>query len=626
MTAPARYRQSSPDPYPTALTLAPTSAGRDWSDWVSATRTRNFLLGDPLLDWLDLYGEARGFVRDGQLEDYDPRTAFGPFLFEKGAAFEAAVVELLRKSCTIVRIAESARDSRDLEKVAATFSAMKDGVEVIHGAVLHDETTRTYGVPDLLVRADVLGRLFPTVYALELERAGGKGPAQSSRATAALGNGHHYRVVDCKFTTLGLLKSGELDNDGSARAYKGQLFLYNRMLGATQGFLPPAAFLLGRSWRKSKDRGEGCLERLAPVFQAGMLSKDESIADAVETAVSWVRRVRKEGAAWSALPTPTVPELRPNLCNDRDAPWSEVKSRIAKETHELTAMWYLGLDKRDGLLARTPPISRWDDPVLSADVAGVRGEVLAPRFDAILDVNRDREGSAVRPDRVTVHESEWRVPDALEFFVDFETVSDLDDDFSKLPARGGQPLIFMIGCAHVEDGQLRFQCFTADALTPESEGHVLDAWFAHMQEVRLRFALDGQPKVFHWSPAERTSLVTAYNSAQARHPEKRWSEPRWLDFLNQVVKAEPVVVRGALGFGLKAIGKALHSHGLIETEWTDGPTDGLGAMVGAWRAAVEAKERGVTLRQIALMQDIERYNEVDCRVMYEVINYLRQYH
>ena len=33
----------------------------DWHDWVSATRTRNHVLGDPLLDWLDLHGTPKGF-------------------------------------------------------------------------------------------------------------------------------------------------------------------------------------------------------------------------------------------------------------------------------------------------------------------------------------------------------------------------------------------------------------------------------------------------------------------------------------------------------------------------------------------------------------------------------------
>ncbi|MBI2755371.1 MAG: hypothetical protein HYX52_01550 [Chloroflexi bacterium] len=56
----------------------------------------------------------------------------------------------------------------------------------------------------------------------------------------------------------------------------------------------------------------------------------------------------------------------------------------------------------------------------------------------------------------------------------------------------------------------------------------------------------------------------------------------WFDLLTQMVRAEPVAVRGAFNFGLKSIVKGMHAAGLIETTWTDGPTDGLGAMIGAW--------------------------------------------
>jgi hypothetical protein len=619
VTAPGSLAHPAQPAHLHRLKLVGPSNERDWSDWVSATRTRNFILGEPLNDWLDLYGEAQGLRRD----DVDPCIDFGAFLFEKGAAFERAVVKLLGEQCDIVAIAESGRDARDLQKAQTTLAAMQAGVEVIHGAVLHDEASRTYGVPDLLVRGDVLERLFPGVFGLELERADGEGPPPSRLLAPALANGHHYRVVEIKFTTLHLSKSWELGNEGSERAYKAQLFLYNRALGAAQGLIPLAAFVLGRSWKKGKTRGGGCFERLAPAFQAARLSKEESVAEAADAAVAWVRRLRKEGAAWSPLPSATVPELRVNLKNSLDAPWHQARRQIARQTGELTALWYLGPDKRDALLERDPPICRWDDPALCAVVAGVTGEARAPTFDALLDINRDPNGPAVRPARVTTLEGEWRVPEALEFFVDFETVSDLDDDFSQLPARMGQPLIFMGGCAHVEAGQLQFRCFTADALTPAAEAQALDAWFAHMAEVQQRLGFAGQPKVFHWSPAEESSLVTAYNSATARHPEKRWPTPRWFDFLNRVVKAEPVVVRGAFGFGLKAIGKALHTHGLIATHWEDGPTDGLGAMVGAWRAAAEARKRGAPLHEVGLMQDIGRYNEVDCRVMYEVINWLR---
>ena len=81
-----------------------------------------------------------------------------------------------------------------------------------------------------------------------------------------------------------------------------------------------------------------------------------------------------------------------------------------------------------------------------------------------------------------------------------------------------------------------------------------------------------------------------------------------------------------LGFGLKAVAKALYGHGLIETNWEAGPADGLGAMVGAWSCAKAAANLGCTMGETDLMQEIARYNHVDCRVMMEILRHLRKHH
>jgi len=473
----------------------------------------------------------------------------------------------------------------------------------------------------LLIRSDELNPLFPSVLTKE-EATQTAGDLKGAR--------WHYRVVDIKFTTLDLLAGGELGNDDSGRANKAQLFVYNRALGRIQGYLPPVSYLLGRSWKQIRKgvtyRGAGCMELLAPVTQNSTLRKGTSLVEGVSQATSWIRRVRREGNKWSLLPEPTVPELRPNMKNREDAPWSQAKRKIAEELEDLTLLWQVGVDKRQD--ANAIGICRWRDPKCTATSIGITSEKRQPTLHAILTINQSNVGNPIAPSRITATREVWSVEPALEFYVDFETVNDLNDDFSLIPKRGGLPMIFMIGCGHMESGAWQFQCFTADALTESCEATIINKWLDHMKQVRERVAPRAEPFVIHWSQAETSSLVDAYNAAVKRHPEreKDWKEPRWFDFLTEVIKAEPVVVRGALAFGLKAIAQAMHKLGLIETKWESGPTDGLGAMVGALWCADQATKTGLSLSQIDLMRGIQEYNEVDCKVMMEIVRYLRQNH
>jgi len=91
-----------------------------------------------------------------------------------------------------------------------------------------------------------------------------------------------------------------------------------------------------------------------------------------------------------------------------------------------------------------------------------------------------------------------------------------------------------------------------------------------------------------------------------------------------VFRAQPIVVKGAFSFGLKSIARAMQSHGFIETAWGEGLADGAGAMAGAWAAAADSRARGRSLTESSVMQEIGRYNEVDCRVMAEILDYLRR--
>lgn len=333
--------------------------------------------------------------------------------------------------------------------------------------------------------------------------------------------------------------------------------------------------------------------------------------------------MRREGAEWQVAPEPEIDEIRVNATSDH-APWSNAVQQILAETEDLTTLWQVGVQKRRD--ANAHGFTRWTDPRITPADVGVGGASYGPRLQAMLEVQRDPDGPALRPAHVGTARDEWYVAPPVEFYVDFETVSSLDDDFSAIPGRGGQELIFMIGCGHLEDGEWLFECLTTNALNEPDEADVIDAWFEHMTAVRDRLDPGAEPRVIHWSFAKESWLEKAWHAAVKRHPEKSWPHPNWFDFLTRVVRPEPVVVRGAHGFGLQTVTKAMHAAGLVETLWGDGPTDGMGAMIGAWWCDAEAERLSCRLIDIELMQDISSYNEVDCKAMMEIVRYLRAAH
>ena len=161
----------------------------------------------------------------------------------------------------------------------------------------------------------------------------------------------------------------------------------------------------------------------------------------------------------------------------------------------------------------------------------MKGAQTARQLGALLDVNR-APGPAVRPAKIKAARSPWISEPELEFYVDFETVSDIDDDFSAIPDRGGHPLVFMVGCGHVEDSEWRFECFVAGQLTEPAEAVVINQWLDHMAAVRRQLAPGSRPRVIHWSAHEVSSMASAFNAAAKRHGSraKRWPAPQVVRF------------------------------------------------------------------------------------------------
>ena len=84
---------------------------------------------------------------------------------------------------------------------------------------------------------------------------------------------------------------------------------------------------------------------------------------------------------------------------------------------------------------------------------------------------------------------------------------------------------------------------------------------------------------------------------------------------------EPILLKGALNFSLKTIAKILYNHNLIKSTWNSSSpcSNGLNAMI----LANKLYDRNVIVNEEPVMKEIIYYNEIDCKVMYEIHNLIK---
>ena len=565
------------------------------AQYISASTTRNYLIKDPCLDWFACHGSG-----NPQVSKFEQKTVenFTDFIMTKGCQFEVEVVKLLvaKFGHEFLHMGGTRDNALDPAMHEKTLVAMKAGVPILYSAVLQHEPSRTFGIPDLIVRSDYVERLVESNLLVWHPET----PAPTLGATT-----HHYVIVDIKYTTIHLRADGiHLLNQGSIPAYKGQMYVYNRALAAAQGYDPTYAFLLGRRWsytsRGESYSGDSCFGRLGTIDFKGV---DQEVPRMTNEAVAWRRKVLQEGSQWDIF-KPHLPELYPNMSNGADWPWGKAKREVAVSLADITMLWMCGPKNRK--LALADGITRWDDPKCTPAVLGVKGEYTAPILEAILAA---QSGSNVlNPPYIELPPARTRL------WVDFETRNDVFDDFSAMPHAGGSTMIFMIGIGYQDEetSEFVYRDFTVKKFTREEELRVALEATEYIQGFGKGVSLR------HWSHHESS----CWNQVVGRYEElyQAWCnvDAEWTDLL-LAVRQQRVGIKGALGYGLKEVVRALHHHGLIKTSYQSSEVaDGADAMVMAYKAEREAGEQGISVRQTATMKAIIDYNRLDCLVLMEL--------
>lgn len=571
---------------------------------ISATQTKNYLINDPLVDFLNIW-VSESNTRNSHSQ-YSNKPLFKEFIMNRGKEFESELIKYINNhKIPVISVSEV----YTLDMVQKTIDLMKAGTPLIHSAPLHNKRNNTGGIADLLVRSDYLDKL---VDDCPLEEDDKIIPAPK------LKHDFHYVVIDIKFSTLPLCADGQhLRNDGFYRAYKSQLYIYNQAIGAIQGYTSPYAYILGRRW-KYTTKGEtylgySCLEKVGVVDFNGF---DSRYSVMTKDAIKWCRDVRQRGHTWSLNP-PSRIELYPNLCVD-SGEWNKYKEELAQKLGDITMLWFCGPKQRQ--VAFRHGVKSWKDSNCSSRTMGMNG-VRASTIDKIININRQNE-DLIRPLKITNNLNNWKTKIDTELYVDFETFCDIFTPFSNLPYQKPQEMfIYLIGVGWMSsNGVWNYKSFIAKTPTLDEEFRVMDEFVQFVDSMN-------NPPLYYWH-AEDTMWDKSENhqfdnqtSRKRNHIAKHWQLTNWTD-LSQLFKSEPIVIKNCFNYGLKHIAKAMREHGMIDTRLESDCTSGLSAMVKAQQCYDTCSDPPAS----PIMKDIEEYNKYDCRVLYDILEYLRNNH
>jgi len=409
-----------------------------------------------------------------------------------------------------------------------------------------------------------------------------------------------FHVLDIRLMSCYYCKDNvTLRNNNYLWYCKTRLYMMNNLLPKPQKLAYIAARRIGDKTYK---------EHLIFIDMAAALKQRYN--DALE----WVQKLQINKKKWRLEP-PSVKELYPNMKVVNEE-WDNVKKELAVKLKEVSLVWNITTKQRQRL--HKEGIFSWDDPrlfnTLQTKKSIPKTLNIQKKFICVNSKIGDTSPSVINEINLDILNKN----NYVSFFVDFETVMDLDENSSNCNIN----MTFMIGCIAVVNGKSSYKDFTVSGLTDTEEKKIFVRWIEYMIRLSNKHnVLLKDVPIYHWSPAEKTF----YKAAANKHDLQNIESFNWIDMF-QMFKREPITLKNAWAFGLKNIAKVLFDKGEIKTTWSvEDASDGQDAMVRVIKCNEKAILKNVPLKRFEEMHQIITYNYVDCQVLYEILECLQRF-
>ncbi len=565
------------------------------NNFISASHLKNYILNDPIIDYLS-YWNIKTIDDKPDKTKIKEKTSSGflDYLCEKGIEFENNVYEYLKNNFNVVQVYKNPIDLNE-SNYELTKNYIKQGIQIIYQGVLYNYDNDTYGIPDLLIRSDYINNVFPNIIEKNYE---------------LINNKYYYFVIDIKNSTINLDKTGKyVLNSNNLPFYKTQILLYTIAISKILNITITKGFILGRRYNYGNLTYTNYnYQKLGEINYKEI---DNIYYKKLEDSINWIKRVRNEGINWKILPKPTVTELYPNMKNNKDFGWRPIKKIFSNQLNEITEIWNVSVKHRN--IAHSNKIYSWKNKRCNSENLGITSKI-ATIIDKIININRSTsKKNLILPKKINYNDNQWKScsNNTLEFYIDYETLNYNDTTY-----------IYMIGVGYYFDGW-KFKNFILKNLSQSHCIIMFNEFWNYINDT-LKLTNKVYSQFIHWTKAEPSQ----YN----KYVEKLMLPNKNFIDLFEVFKNEPVVVKGAMNFSLKEIANALYDLNLIDTSWNVSSSNnsnlicqnGQDALYMGIKLYEELDNDEELSDNNLILKEISQYNEVDCKVLYEIITLLRE--
>ena len=371
------------------------------------------------------------------------------------------------------------------------------------------------------------------------------------------------------------------------------------------------AFIMGNRWIRKKQNqiteSHDSFDRLGIINYA---KDDKQYIQLVNDAIEWKQLIKNPLNNLNYL-KPNHPNLYPNMCNQLEPKFKKIKLELAENNHEITSLWMCGVKHRENALKHN--IDNWMDPKLNSKILGISGNN-GKIIDLILKINQSNT-QLIYPSKISYNINNWKDRKNLAFYIDFETINKTTFELEHKNEYSINDIIFMIGIGYSINNKFKYKCLYINDLSDNEQILIINQMINLIKDISALNNVDYQNvNLYHWSNFEPLILSKVCTKFNIVYPIFKWTD------ILDMFHSEPIIIKGALNFSLKTIGKSMYKHGMIKTIWKTNNivSDGLSAMYEAYKIYLNNKSINTQLKHII------KYNKVDCKIMWDILNALKK--